>query len=365
MRVKHILATAALTAVSLVVALVMAEGVARIILSRARAAQYGCNHLPDGTPLADKAWVERFLVPWPLPGVRHGFAPMARWKFCYPAGRQRYFEPGGCVAYATGPHGYRGPEGLWRKPPGRLRILIIGDSVSFGIGVPSDSLYSRHLERRLRRDRPNTDVVNMGVIGYMASEGVVVLVHQGMRRDPDLVVWQLHINDLIAMEGWGPPAVRLSLPDSWRKNLKLVSLIEHRLSLTRHTREMGEKYGEKASLVVTDDRTADFVRAADWAGRVLADNNLPCIAVLYPYPDFLHGKYPFKGLHRLFETECRKAGIIPLDLLSSLRRLSQQQLWVDASDNHPSARGHRIMAVALEGVIREYFGSGLERLQPR
>ncbi|MBN1425507.1 SGNH/GDSL hydrolase family protein [Candidatus Fermentibacteria bacterium] len=362
---RRILATVILTLTSLVLALCMAEGVARVMHSRTRAAQYGCNRLPDGTPLAERAWASRFLVPWPLPGVRHGFAPMARWKFCYPAGRQPYLDSGGCVSYATGPHGYRGPEGLWHKPEGRCRILIIGDSVSFGIGVPTDSLYSRHLERRLRRNRPNLDVVNMGVIGYLASEGVVVLVQQGLRRSPDLVVWQLHINDLIAMEGWGPQPMRLGLPDSWRKSLRLIWLIEHRLALTRHTREMNGKYGEKADPVITDQRTEDFVRAANWAGKVLFNNALSCVAVLYPYPDFLGGRYPFMGLHRIFETECRKAGIIPVDLLPHLRRLSQDKLWVDASDNHPSAQGHRIMADVLYQVIADHFGPGLERLQPR
>ncbi|MCU0612044.1 MAG: SGNH/GDSL hydrolase family protein, partial [Candidatus Eisenbacteria bacterium] len=308
---------------------------------------------------------ERFLVRNPVPGVRHGFVRQGRWKFCYPAGTRDYFEPGGCVLYGSGPHGYRFPEGLWQKPQGRRRVLIIGDSVSFGIGVPSDSMYSRHLERRLRRHRPNLDVVNMGVIGYMASEGISILVHETPKRSPDLVVWQLHINDLIAMEGWAPTPVALSLPDSWRKGLKLVSLIERRLTLTRHVREMEEQYGEKVDPVTMDSRTEDFIRAAEWAGNVLAARGLPCVAMLYPYPDFLGGKYPFMGLHRLFERECRRAGIVPLDLLPTLRRIRQDQLWVDQSDNHPSARGHRAMADALERVLTERFGPGLESIQPR
>lgn len=364
-RLKRVLTNLAVVCVSLLVALAMAEGIARIVASGSRNPEYGCNRLMDGTPLSQKAWVERFLVQHPVPGVRHGFVPLGRWEFCYPAGRQSYFEPGGCVTYVIGSHGYRGPEGLWQKPQGRMRILIIGDSVSFGIGVPSESLYSRHLERYLRTFRPNLDVVNQGVLGYMASEGVAVLVHQVHKRSPDLIVWQLHINDLIAMEGWAPRPVALALPDSWRKELRLVSLIEHRLSVTGHIRDMEAQYGREADPVVTDERTEDFIRAAAWAGKTLRIQGLPCIAMLYPYPDYIGKKYPFTGLHRIFEENCRKAGIIPLDLLPWLRGLSNGELWVDQSDNHPNARGHRIMAEALAVTLAKHFGPGLEDIQPR
>lgn len=354
------------TLVAFAVALLMAEGVARLLTRGERPTQFGCYYLPNGTPLSNKQWVETFLTDHPpVPGVRHGFRPNGTWKFCYPMARHAYFAPGGCVFYSTGPHGYRGPEGLWHKPPGRLRVLVIGDSVSFGVGVPAESLYSRHLERLLRRKRPQLDVVNMGVLGYMASEGVAVLLHQGLQRDPDLVIWQLHINDLIAMEGWAPEPVALPLPESWRRKLKLVSLIEHRVAVTRHVAELERKYGAKADPLVMDERTEDFIRAADWLGVALRQLHLPCVAMLYPYPDYLRTRYPFLGLHRLFQRYCTKVGILPLDLLPWLKRIPPRDLWVDQSDNHPTPLGHRVMAQALLSTLEHHFGPGLERLGTR
>lgn len=364
MRLGRPLANVGICVLSLATTLTFAEGIARVLSAGQHATQYGTNYLMDGTPLGQNEWLHRFMVENPIPGVRHGFVPDSRWKSCYPMAHHAYFEPGGCVRYETGPHGYRHPEGLWRKPKGRCRILLIGDSVSFGWGVPSESLFSRHVERMLRVERPNLDVVNMGVIGYTASEGIAVLVHRGIERSPDVVVWQLHINDLIAMEGWAPTPVALHLPDSWRKNLRLISLIEHRLAITGHIRELDAKYGRRADPVVTDVRTEDFLRAIKWAASVLEHAHLPCIAMLYPYPDYLQGRYPFAGLHRLFDQQCREAGIVPLDLLPWLRRPTQRQLWVDQSDNHPSPVGHRLMAEALVHTLVASFGPRLEEIRP-
>ncbi len=351
----------ALVVAGCLLALLLAELALRLTTADSRPAGFGSYRTMDGTPLSNEAWVAHCLVQWPLPGVRHGFVPHAEWKFCYPSAWHAYFEEDGCITYRIGPHGYRRPEGLWLKPKGRFRILVIGDSVAFGVGVPAESLFSRHLERRLRSLRPNLDVVNHGVLGYLASEGVAVLVHEGPTRSPDLVIWQLHINDLVAMEGWAPPPVYLPLPESWR-TLRLPRFVEHRLSVTRHICELEAQYGAKAPVVKTDERTEDFVRAVEWAGKVLAKHNLPCIAMLYPYPDYIGARYPFSGLHHIFETQCRAAGIITLDLLPWLKSIPRRDLWVHDTDNHPSPIGHRVMADALFATLQEQFGQRLERL---
>ena len=99
----------------------------------------------------------------------------------------------------TGGHGFRFPEGTWNKPAGVLRILVIGDSVSFGVGVPPDSIFSAELERSLRQVEPSVEVINMGVAGFLASEELMILRRLGLQREPDLLIWQLHLNDLIGI----------------------------------------------------------------------------------------------------------------------------------------------------------------------
>src|SRR5262245_2259448 len=45
--------------------------------------------------------------------------------------------------------GFRGPETVQPKPPGELRILALGDSITMGEGVEDEETYARRLENYL------------------------------------------------------------------------------------------------------------------------------------------------------------------------------------------------------------------------
>jgi hypothetical protein len=70
----------------------------------------------------------------------------------------RYARTGGYNIW-----GYRGPI-VGAKRPGERRIVMLGGSVAFGYGVPSDETIPAHLEPLLRAARPQTPlgVVNLG-----------------------------------------------------------------------------------------------------------------------------------------------------------------------------------------------------------
>jgi len=53
-----------------------------------------------------------------------------------------------------------------RKPLGELRVLVLGDSFSFGNGVADSDTYSEVLEARLRQRGFGVRVLNAGVQGY-------------------------------------------------------------------------------------------------------------------------------------------------------------------------------------------------------
>jgi GDSL-like lipase/acylhydrolase family protein len=80
--------------------------------------------------------------------------------------------------------GYRGPEHEYRKPPGRMRILMLGDSIAYGAGVRDDETFSALLERR----DPPFDVVNLAVGGYGTDQELIQLTQKGLRYDPDVVI---------------------------------------------------------------------------------------------------------------------------------------------------------------------------------
>src|SRR5262245_31923159 len=94
--------------------------------------------------------------------------------------------------------GYRGPEVELERQPGTLRVLCLGDSITFGVAVPDDVPYPRQLENRLRtRDTTQpVEVINAGVQRYTTYQEIDQLRLRGLSLKPDVVVLGLYANDL-------------------------------------------------------------------------------------------------------------------------------------------------------------------------
>lgn len=85
-----------------------------------------------------------------------------------------------------------------QKAPGTFRILVLGDSVTFGHGTLSETTYPFLLEQRLNAWRPDVtwEVWNLGVPGYNTAQELAYLTEVGPRFDPDLVIVGFYVNDL-------------------------------------------------------------------------------------------------------------------------------------------------------------------------
>ena len=81
--------------------------------------------------------------------------------------------------------GLRGnAEHAYEKPAGRTRIVVLGDSFTFGEEVSDDETYSSYLQQAL----PGTEVLNLGVHGYGHDQMLIYLREEGMRYHPDIVL---------------------------------------------------------------------------------------------------------------------------------------------------------------------------------
>jgi hypothetical protein len=93
------------------------------------------------------------------------------------------------------------------KPPNTFRILVLGDSVTFGHGTLDDTTYPYLLEQRLRGWRPdvNWEVWNLGVPGYNTRQELDYLKEIGPRAQPDVVVVGFYPNDFTGRNAPQPP----------------------------------------------------------------------------------------------------------------------------------------------------------------
>jgi hypothetical protein len=106
--------------------------------------------------------------------------------------------------------GFRDPrEYAVDKPAGAYRILVLGDSVTFGHGAIYDATYPYLLEQRLRQWRSAVDwqVWNLGVPGYNTSQELAYLQRVGPLYRPDLVIVGFFENDLQDSGPLGAPGL--------------------------------------------------------------------------------------------------------------------------------------------------------------
>ena len=92
--------------------------------------------------------------------------------------------------------GFRERELELDKPERLFRIVVLGDSVSFGSGVRIHEAWPRYAEEVLAEDR-RVQLVNLSVFSYDAEQVVATLRHRGHRWSPDLVVYASYTNDHI------------------------------------------------------------------------------------------------------------------------------------------------------------------------
>jgi GDSL-like Lipase/Acylhydrolase family len=212
------------------------------------------------------------------------------------------------------------------KRPNTFRVLVLGDSVTFGHGSVYEHTYPYLTEQRLHAWRPDVDwqVWNAAVPGYNTSQELAQLLEVGDRYRPDLVVVGFYENDLIGNEAPRAPTLartiatqtlstarrhiyslelykRVYLSLAWR----LSASDEYRRRLQHlGTEELLLKAGDVAAL--REQRLTPFERLSD--AEVRAIN---CVYGMKPNPSLIRAMqqdpgYPawvdavraFQRLHR-------------------------------------------------------------------
>ena len=99
------------------------------------------------------------------------------------------------IVYETNSFGLRDVEFSLAKPDGRLRIVCLGDSVTYGAGVSFEETYERQLEKILNARRVDAKVINAGIGSQCAWHGLERLEKDVIRFNPDMVAICFGLND--------------------------------------------------------------------------------------------------------------------------------------------------------------------------
>jgi lysophospholipase L1-like esterase len=92
--------------------------------------------------------------------------------------------------------GLRGPEIEPTPPPGRTRILVLGDSHTFGYYLEESETWPAQLQASLRRNGRDVEVVNGGCGGWSIDSETLFTLERALALEPDPVIIGFFANDI-------------------------------------------------------------------------------------------------------------------------------------------------------------------------
>ncbi|MFH2137266.1 MAG: hypothetical protein ABII88_01990 [Candidatus Omnitrophota bacterium] len=275
--------------------------------------------------------------------------------------------------FSINSQGIRDAEYALPKPADVYRIIILGDSVTFGTEYPVEYTYPKVLESILKENEiggKNFEVLNAGVCGYNAFQKLVFLKSKLLKLEPDLVIYQFLNDDYYRSAVVMPDAqgvnnnhVYLSLGEYFSVNFPRIIPVPDRINsfLLKHcagyrmvnkklydylSLRSPEKYFPKAYQFAGYKELTDSVRAnqavfKDFA-QLSKENGFELVILLFPrlanndgmdswIKDDCSKKYSFKCIN-LFELFKEKG----VDL-TTLRIIPE-------GDCHPNKSGHYLTA---------------------
>jgi len=261
--------------------------------------------------------------------------------------------------------GMHGPKRSKEKPKGAYRILVLGDSIAFGIGVKHNETFSADLERRLRLGNPGhtIEVLNGGVIGYNTEQEYNYLVERGLELEPDAVVLAYCPNDtmvtpIVFKEGH---SFRFYQPGTERQRYNAF-LVEHsalyRLIMFYYERRKLQNAG------VAEDLEADSVLKSilfDSAGSMnalkdmaglLKSRSIRFVVVIFPYlmADFTEYSERLTTIHKNVRSVLQQEQVSFIDLLDEWMEKDFREFRREDNTSdfvHPNKAGHRFAARCL------------------
>lgn len=118
-----------------------------------------------------------------LPKSLGQFDPKLGWKL-KPNEEAYSYVDGTIVRYKINSKGFRDNEFSYQKKAGVFRILLLGDSETFGYGLPLHKHFSKIIEGYFK----NVEVINLGVSGYGVDQELILLKNEGFKYQADLVI---------------------------------------------------------------------------------------------------------------------------------------------------------------------------------
>lgn len=252
------------------------------------------------------------------------------------------------VDVAISSQGLRDRDFAQVPPPGRTRILMLGDSLAFGWGVPQDRTYSKRLEQMLRDGGRDVEVINTGVGNYNTEMEVAYFLERGAAFKPHYVVLNYFINDAEPT-----PQDRSNFLS---RNSRAFVYFASRVDMAMRMVNVADRTDWKTyyNSLYDEQGVARVAAAVERLAAYCREHGIKLY--LANYPELRNpADYPFTQVNEKIERIAAANKLPYLSMLPAVRDLRPETLWVTPPDPHPSIVAHEVFAKELyrlfDGVL--------------
>jgi len=274
-----------------------------------------------------------------------------------------HYEYRYAASTSTNGQGFRGPEWSEERLQAGLRVLVLGDSCTFGLGVADDETYPSVLEELLRADGVDAAVFNTGVPGYDTAQELALLRRVGPIVRPHVVLVTWLANDAavdwvdrnrrnVVHEGYLMDDVREY--DAWRRRIDHRGI--HASALYRHVLcsiklakyRLGHRRIDRATVRIGDEQLR-FTQASLLGIRETAASlDATVVLVLFPQEEEVNDPAVSVSHHESMAAFADGHGIEVVRVPQQWRAAGPVRgRYLERDPVHLNPRGYRELAQAV------------------
>jgi lysophospholipase L1-like esterase len=256
--------------------------------------------------------------------------------------------------------GLRDREFTLEKPADTYRILVLGDSITFGWGVRQEKTFAKVLEQRLN-DQPlagrprHVEVLNTGVGNYNTAQEVAYFKERGRQYQPDAVILAFFINDAEETpreeQNWlaRESCLYVFASSAWD------GILRHFSARPNYRDYYLDLYEEGRPGWTACQRALRELMA------LCRQEHIDLRIAIVPELHTLGDAYEFRKVHDAVRAIAAEDAVPVLDLLDALAGQDPPSLWVSPGDAHPNERANELFAGQLEQAFRSDRSKGRPR----
>ena len=250
--------------------------------------------------------------------------------------------------------GYRDTEHAVSKPSGRFRILILGDSMTFGWGIADKEIYPKLLADLAG---PSVEVISLAQNGWSTADELTALEREGLNYQPDLVVIGAVTNDP------APPATEPSgQQPEWvlfkrvPLNLQFLNFMDYYLNRVGDILHLKYTYAEWEEDIFDPRKQyrSQWEHAVEKLHDLLEKERIPSYAFILISPVQPESDVQMRKYNALYEV-FSKAGFRTTNLhpayVKEFGDKAEKSLWALPDDSHPGAAINKFFAEEMWKVL--------------